>query len=121
MGFTKLQMTRFHKAEQMIFELFTELLSRALTEFRIHAFKVSLLSPDWNFIPSPVMQFSIVAASTCFVRKSASISLVGFLPSVTLLSVTIACAQRNTVTMCFTRPSPRRLPIEIPAVVSIHR
>ena len=120
MGFTELRMTCCHKAEQMIFELFTELLNHALTEFRTHAFKVSLLSPDWNFIPSPAMQFSIVAASTCFVRKSASIFLVDFLPSVTLHSVTIACTQRNTASMCCTRPSPRRLPISILAVASIH-
>ena len=62
------------------------------------------------------MQFSIVASSTCFVRKSASISLIGFLPSEILPSVTIVCTQRNTVSMCFSRPSPRRLPISIPAV-----
>ena len=54
-------------------------------------------------------------------RKSASISLVGFFPSEILPSVTIACTQRNTVSMCFTRPSPRRLPVAIPAVASIHR
>ena len=48
----------------MIFELFNELLNHALTEFRIHAFKVSLHLPDWNFIPSPITQFSIVAGST---------------------------------------------------------
>ena len=65
------------------------------------------------------MQLCIVAPSTCFVRKSASISLVGFLPSEILLSVTIAF-QKNTVSMCFTRPSPRGLPIAIPAVASIH-
>ena len=68
MAFIKLRMTCSHKAEQMIFELFTGLLNHALTEFRVHAFEVSLLSPDWNFIPGPVMQFSIVAASKCFVR-----------------------------------------------------
>ena len=68
------------------------------------------------------MQLCIVAAWTCFVRKSASIfiSLAGFLPSEILPSVTIACNQRNTVSMCFTRPTPRRLPIAIPAVASIH-
>ena len=48
-------MTRSHKAEQMIFILFTELLNHALIEFRIQAFKLSLLSPDWNFIPGPVI------------------------------------------------------------------
>ena len=42
------------------------------------------------------MQFSTVAASTCLVRRSASISLVGFLPSGTSPSVTIAC----TGTLC---------------------
>ena len=40
-------------------------------------------------------------------KRSASISLVGFFPSEILPSVTIACTQRNTVSMCFTRPSPR--------------
>ena len=39
---------------------------------RHHAFRVSLLSPDWNFIPDPAMQLCIVAASTCFVKKSAN-------------------------------------------------
>ena len=106
MRFTELRTTFLTELNKPIFESFTESLN--------HAFSESLLSPGWNFMPSHS------SASTCLVRKSASISLVGFLPSVTLPSVTTACAQKNTASMCFTRPSPRRLPIAIPAAASIH-
>ena len=66
--------------------------------------------PKWNLIPNPAILLCIVAASTCFVRKSASISLVGFLQSEILPSVTIACTQRNTVSMPFHTSEPSSAP-----------
>ena len=75
MGFTKLRMTRSCKAEQMVFELFTELPNHALTEIRIHAFR-----------------------PTCLVRKSASISLAGFLHHLAFSDPSLA--PRGTLCRC---------------------
>ena len=69
------------KLNKLIFEFRTEFLNRALSELfnellyltvtgvLIMRSKVSLLSCEWNFISSPVIQFSIDAAPTCFVRN----------------------------------------------------
>ena len=110
MVFIKLRMTCSHKAEQMIFELFTGLVNHALTEFRIDAFNVSLLSPDRNFIPSPVMQFSIVAASTCFVRFLAKRDLT--------LSDHCLQSEEHCVDVFHSSEPSSELPFAIPAVAS---
>ena len=87
MRFTQLRRTQF-KAEQIeprFFHRVAQSYSHRVPSSRFQRQPAH----NWNFKPSPVMQFSTVAASTCLVRRSASISLVGFLPSETSPSVTI--------------------------------
>ena len=61
----------------------------------------------------------ILFPSVAFVKRSASISAVCFLRSLTRPSCTKSCTHKKAVSMCLTLPSPRRLPMAMPLDASI--